>query len=120
MSADATQALPAHGWSDPGIHLLDDTWLLTIFAVLLATALPWLLSGFDVNFVAASLGLLVLGCVHFGFATLGRRVGTGERRGVLTALHVVGVSTVGFIWSNVGGLQNPAFLIVFALPVVGA
>jgi len=32
MSADATQALSAHGWNDPGIHLLDDTWLLTIFA----------------------------------------------------------------------------------------
>jgi PAS domain-containing protein len=120
MSADATQAPSPHGWSDPGIHLLDDTWLLTIFAVLLATALPWLLSGFDVNFVAASLGLLILGCVHFGFSTLGRRVGTGNRRGVLTALHSVGVVTVGFIWINVGGLQNPAFLSVFALPVIGA
>ncbi len=120
MSADATQLLSSPDWSDPGIHLLDDTWLLTIFAVLLATALPWLLSGFDVNFLAASLGLLVLGAVHFGFSMLGRRIVSGDRRGILTALHVIGVFTVGFIWINVGGLQNPAFLIVFALPVVGA
>jgi PAS domain-containing protein len=120
MSSDATQVLSPLSWSDPGIHLLDDTWLLTIFAVLLATALPWLLSGFDVDFVAASLGLLVLGTIHFGFSTLGRRLRKGERRGVLTALHIAGVLTVGFIWINVGGLQNPAFLIVFALPVVGA
>src|SRR5262245_10999365 len=112
MSADDTQALSLRSWSDPGIHLLDDTWLLTIFAVLLATALPWVLSGFDVNFVAATLGLLVLGCVHFGFATLGRRVATDNRRSVLTALHIVGVCTVGYIWINVGGLQNPAFLLV--------
>jgi PAS domain-containing protein len=120
MSDDATQVLSPLNWSDPGIHLLDDTWLLTIFAVLLATALPWVLSGFDVNFVAASLGLLVLGTIHFGFSTLGRRSRKGERRGLLTVLHIAGVLTIGFIWINVGGLQNPAFLIVFALPVVGA
>lgn len=120
MSTDATQVMSSLNWSDPGIHLLDDTWLLTIFAVLLATALPWLLSGFDVNFVAASLGLLVLGAIHFGFSTLGRRARAGDRRSVLTALHILGVLTVGFIWINVGGLQNPAFLMVFALPVVGA
>jgi PAS domain-containing protein len=120
MNSDATQVIAPLNWSDPGIHLLDDTWLLTIFAVLLATALPWLVSGFDVNFVAASLGLLVLGTIHFGFSTLGKRSRRGERRGVLSTLHIAGVFTVGFIWVNVGGLQNPAFLIVFALPVVGA
>ena len=120
MSSDATQVMLPLNWSDPGIHLLDDTWLLTIFAVLLATALPWLLSGFDVNFVAASLGLLVLGMIHFGFSTLGRSHRAVERRAVMTALHILGVLAVGFIWINVGGLQNPAFLIVFALPVVGA
>ena len=41
-------------------------------------------------------------------------------RAVLVALHFAGVLIVGFIWMNAGGLQNPAFLLVFALPVVGA
>ena len=51
---------------------------------------------------------------------LGRPARTGERRPLLTALHVAGVLIVGFIWMHAGGLQNPAFLMVFALPVVGA
>lgn len=37
-TGDATELLPAPSWSDPRVHLLDDTWLLTIFAILLATA----------------------------------------------------------------------------------
>ena len=120
MGAEATQLLPPLTLSDPRIHLLDDSWLLTIFAILLATALPWLLTGFDVHFAAASLGLLALGAIHFSLSTLGRRSRAGERRSVMTALHLAGVVIVAFIWVNAGGLQNPAFLIVFALPVVGA
>ena len=120
ITSDATQLLPAPSWSDPRIHLLDDAWLLTIFAILLATTLPWLTSAFDINFVAASLGLLALGAIHIAFSVLGRPTRTGERRPLLTALHVAGVLLIGFIWMHAGGLQNPAFLIVFALPVVGA
>jgi PAS domain-containing protein len=117
---DGTQVLPTPTWSDPRVHLLDDTWLLTIFAILLATALPWLVSAFDVNFIAASLGLLALGAIHISFSLLRRPVRSGERRPLLTALHVAGVVVVGYIWMNAGGLQNPAFLMVFVLPVVGA
>lgn len=117
---DATQLLPPPSWNDPRVHLLDDTWLLTIFAVLLATALPWLVSAFDINFVAASLGLLALGAIHVAFTLLERPMRFGERRPLLTALHVTGVLVVGFIWMHAGGLQNPAFLTIFVLPVVGA
>lgn len=120
MTSDATLRLPPPSWSDPRIHLLDDSWLLTIFAILLATALPWMLADFDVDFAAAALGLLALGGIHFTLATLGRRSMPGERRGVMAALHVAGLFIIAFIWMNAGGLQNPAFLIVFALPVVGA
>ncbi|KAJ8137274.1 hypothetical protein OY671_009513, partial [Metschnikowia pulcherrima] len=35
-------------------------------------------------------------------------------------LDVSGVVSVAFIWQHVGGSQNPMFLTVFALPVVGA
>jgi hypothetical protein len=38
----------------------------------------------------------------------------------LTLLDVVGVVLIGFIWQHVGALQNPMFLTVFALPVMGA
>ena len=117
---DATLVLPPRTWSDPRVHLLDDTWLLTIFATLLATALPWLLSGFDVDFIAVAFGLLVLGAIHIAFTLLRQPRRSGERRPLLTTLHVTGVLVVGFIWMHAGGLQNPAFLMVFALPVVGS
>lgn len=117
-AGDATQTLPRPSWANSGAHLLDDAWLLTIFAILFATALPWLLSDFDLNFLAVSLGLLALGAIHFSFSTVGRRSGTGQHRRLLKALHAAGVCIVAFIWMNAGGLQNPAFLTVFFLPVV--
>lgn len=120
MNIGDTQIIPAPTWTDPRIHLLDDTWLLTIFAILLGTVIPWLVSSLDINFVAACLGLLALGGIHISFTVVGKPARVGERRPVLTLLHIAGIVIVGFIWMNAGGLQNPAFLIVFALPVVGA
>jgi PAS domain-containing protein len=117
---DATQLLPPVSWSDPRVHLLDDTWLLTIFAILLATAVPWLVSAFDIDFIAAALGLLALGSIHIALTIIGRPVREGERRTALAGLHVAGIVIVGWIWLHAGGLQNPAFLLVFALPVVGS
>jgi PAS domain-containing protein len=35
-------------------------------------------------------------------------------------LHALGVITVAFIWQHAGGVQNPLFLLVFALPVIGS
>lgn len=120
MNIGDTQTIPAPTWTDPRIHLLDDTWLLTIFAILLGTVVPWLVSSLDINFVAACLGLLALGAIHISFTIVGKPARVGERHLVLTLLHIAGIVIVGFIWLNAGGLQNPAFLIVFALPVVGA
>src|SRR5688572_22100656 len=120
--SEATLLLPAAAWSDPRVHLLDDTWLLTIFAILIATAVPWLASSFDVSFAAAAAGLLVLGAIHLAFTALinPARASTRWRTRMLTALHAVGIVVIGFIWHYAGGLQNPAFLMVFALPVIGA
>ena len=120
MNPGETQMLPVPTWTDPRIHLLDDTWLLTIFAILLATAVPWLVSALDINFVASCLGLLALGAIHISFTLIGKPARAGERRPVLASLHIAGILVVGFIWLNAGGLQNPGFLIVFTLPVVGA
>lgn len=120
MNIGDTQQIPTPTWSDPRIHLLDDTWLLTIFAILLATVVPWLVSSLDINFVAACVGLLALGAIHISFTVIGKPARIGEARLLLTLMHVAGILVVGLIWLNVGGLQNPAFLTVFVLPVVGA
>jgi len=121
-TGDATLLMPSPAWSDPRVHLLDDTWLLGIFAIVLASALPWAASGFDIDIAGATLGLVALGAIHIAFTALTDplRSPTAWRARALAALHITGVVVVGFIWHHVGGLQNPAFLLVFALPVVGA
>jgi PAS domain-containing protein len=119
---DATQLLPVPTWTDPRLHLLDDLWLLTIFAILFAAGVPWLVSSLEMQIGAALLGLLALTAIHVAFTMLaapaqGRHAG---RRNALSLLHAIGVVVVGFVWHYSGGLQNPAFLTVFVLPVIGA
>jgi PAS domain-containing protein len=118
---NATQLLNPLVWRDPRVHLLDDTWLLTIFAVLFATALPWLGSGLAIDFIATAFGLITLGAIHVALAVLAGRADTGHRRGrSLVALHALGIIAIAYVWQHVGGLQNPLFLAVFVLPVIGS
>ena len=119
---DRTQLISRPVWQNPRVHLLDDFWLLTIVAILAATGLPWLASGFEVDVGMASWGLLALGGIYIAFAILAsptRSHGRWHDR-ALTLLDVAGVAIIGFIWQHVGALQNPMFLTVFALPVIGA
>ena len=117
-----TRLLPAFAWHDPRVHLLDDTWLLTIFTILLAIAVPWFVSGLAIDLRATAAGLLTLGAIHVGFAALSSRAAANpvRRTRTLSALHALGVIAVAFIWQHAGGVQNPLFLMVFALPIIGA
>jgi PAS domain-containing protein len=119
---DSTQLIPQPLWQNPRVHLLDDLWLLTIVAILVATGLPWMASGFEVDVTTASWGLLALGGVYIAFSVLASPAhphGKWHDR-ALTLLDVAGVILIGFIWQHVGALQNPMFLTVFALPVIGS
>lgn len=119
---ERTQLLPLPTWSDPRLHLLDDLWLLAIFAILFAAGLPWLVSSFDIRVGAALLGLLALAGIHVGFTVLTAPVPGIHRwrKRVLALLHALGVVVVALIWHYAGGVHNPAFLLVFVLPVIGA
>ena len=119
MSTPKTQRLAG---DDPHVHLLDDTWFLTIFAVLLATALPWFVSALDIDFARASYGIFALGVLHVALSTGAVPKGMSPvwRKRVLATLHAVGVIVLGFIWLHAGGTANPLFLLAFALPVIGA
>ena len=104
------------------IRVLDDVWLLTLFALLLATGVPWFVGEFAIAFGPVLLGVLGLGALHMVLAYSGE---SGAFTGAwhvptLTALHAAGVVTMGLVWHNGGGLQNPALLTVFVLPVIGA
>src|SRR6266478_3278946 len=122
MNADSTQLIPRPGWENPRVHLLSDIWLLTIVVILTATGVPWFASGFEVDVGAASWGLLALGGIHMVLTILPARTRSLSRwhDPALTLLDVIGVILIGFIWQHVGALQNPTFLMVFALPVIGA
>ena len=121
-NVESTQLIARPVWENPRVHLLDDIWLMTIVAILVATGVPWFASGFEVDLAMASWGLLALGGVHVAFTMLAaptRSHGKWRDR-VLTLLDIGGVILIGFVWQHVGGLQNPLFLTVFALPVMGA
>jgi hypothetical protein len=107
---------------NPHVRLLSDSWLLTIVAILTATAVPWIASGFEVDLGTASWGLLALGGILITLTILESSTSPQSRwrDRVLTLLDVIGVIVIGFIWQHVGALQNPMFLTVFALPVIGA
>lgn len=122
MHRAATQIIPVLNWIDPRAHPLGDTWLLTIFTILLATGLPRVLNGLEVDFAVCALGLLTLAVIHVGFAVVAARLaGRPElRTRLLTALHLLGVVIVAFVWQRAGGLENPLLLAVFVLPVIGA
>jgi PAS domain-containing protein len=117
-----TRVLPSALQNNSQIQLLNDVWLLTILAVLIGTGVPWLASDFQVNVVAASWGLLALGAVHVALTFIGAplRLRTVWHARAITSLEVAGVVFIGFIWDHVGALQNPLFLIVFVLPIIGA
>ena len=121
-NVESTQLIPRPVWENPRVHLLDDIWLMTIVAILVATGVPWFASGFEVNVGMASWGLLALGGIHVAFTMLASpaRLHGKWRDRTLTLLDILGVVLIGFIWQHVGALQNPMFLTVFALPVIGA
>jgi hypothetical protein len=116
---DNTRTATVAPAADPRAPLLEDIWLLTIFAALLATAFPWFISGFNIDFAVASLALLALGAIYVGM-TLAAGHGQRGPRWPSTLLNVAGVITLAILWQHAGGLQNPAFLLVFVLPVIAS
>lgn len=122
MDRSPTQIIPTLSWLDPRAHPLGDTWLLTIFTTLLALGLPRVMSGLQVDFVACALGLLALAVIHVGFTVVAARLPPGPRlrTRLLICLHLSCVVILAFIWRRAGGPQNPLFLGVFVLPVIGA
>ena len=117
-----TQIVPVFNWLDPRAHPLGDTWLVTMFTVLLSVGLPRLASGLPIDFAGCAVGLLALAIIHVGFALAAGRMAAGSelRTRAFVVLHALGVVTLGLVWPHAGGLQNPLYLAVFVLPVIGA
>ena len=122
LSAENSRSDTETANSNPQIQVFQDTWLLILFAVVLATCLPWFVSSFDIDFVAASWALLLLGGVYVGMSLVAsaQRLRAAPRRRILAALHALAIVVMGYLWLRAGGLQNPVFLLVFILPIFAA
>jgi PAS domain-containing protein len=119
---DSTQPILRPVWQNPRVHLLNDMWLLTIIAIIVMIGVPWASVGFEAQLASVSWGLLAIGAIHVAFTLLGSTAASAHRwhGAALTLLNAIGVVLIGFIWAHAGGLQNPLFLTVFVLPVVGS
>jgi len=119
---DSTQPIQRPDWQNPRVHLLDDIWLMTIIAIIVMIGVPWASLGFEAQIGSVSWGLLALGAIHVAFTLLASAAASLRQwhGAALTLLHAIGVVLIGFVWAHAGGLQNPLFLAVFVLPVVGS
>jgi hypothetical protein len=115
-------AAPARADTAGDIQLLDNAWLLTLVAVLLAAAAPRLLGTADIDVVAIAWGVLGLGAIHVIVAGVAEAQRAAARwvAPTLLTVHAAGVLLIGLIWQFAGALQNPAFLLAFVFPVIGA
>jgi PAS domain-containing protein len=100
--------------------VLEDSWLLMVCVPVLATAWPWLSRAADVEFGAVAAGALAFGLLLAAALMLARRAPAGSLRRWAPALNAAGICVLGFVWLHAGGLQNPAFMLAFVLPVIGA
>ena len=100
-------------------RLFDDVWLLTLFVIFLAIAVPWFLRILDVELGSLAWSLFGFGLLYLPVAIAAD--GIDNRLHLLLmigSLQGVGIVFLGCVWHLAGGLQNPAFLLVFALPVI--
>ncbi|MBZ0114272.1 MAG: PAS domain-containing protein [Thermoanaerobaculia bacterium] len=102
-------------------RLNETLWFLTLWSAMLAIAVPWYLRLLTVELGPPARLLFGFGVfVWVGFA-LTERLHT--RRAVLatiSTIHLTGVLVLGWTWQMAGGLENPTFLVLFALPVLAA
>lgn len=100
---------------------LEGIWLLTLVVVLVALAVPWYLRALEIDLAPIAWSVFgfaaLLAAAAFASDRLRDRRALGR---VAVAMQVAGVLFLGLVWHLAGGLQNPLFVLVFALPVIAA
>jgi hypothetical protein len=118
---DRSQTAGGEGYLDflERKRFFDNVWFLTLFAILLATGIPWYLRILDISFGRIIWGLF--GCNLFllvSNAAIKAYPRTHALQIIVGLQHCVGIFTVGLLWHFAGNVQNPFFLIVLALPLI--
>ncbi len=102
-------------------ELLDDAWLLTLLGVALAVGGPWFMRTLPIDIGPATWAVFVYGAAQVAVSRAIERLrGAGAARLALTALQAANLVFLAILWHLVGGVQNPMFLMVFAIPIAAA
>ena len=102
-------------------QVLDDGWLLMLLAAALSVGVPWFLRNANVDLGPVSWAVFIYGLAYLAFSRgLEQLTGTRARMHALTLMQMAAVVFVAFLWHLAGSLQNPLFLMLFALPVAAA
>lgn len=102
-------------------QLIDITWLLILFLTLVIVIPPWFLRLLELDLIPVAWLVFGYGVLYLGVAFLADAL-PGQRAlaSAIVALQLFGVAFLGVLWYLLGGLHNPVFLLVFALPVISA
>jgi len=102
-------------------RLFDDLWLLTLCAIFLAAALPWFLRLAELDFAFVAWSVFACAAIlHLVSVATDRLSAPRSLSAALGFVQLAGLLILGVLWHRAGGLQNPVFLLAFALPVIGA
>ena len=100
-------------------RLFDDVWLLTLFVIFLAIAIPWFLRILDVELGPLAWSLFGFGLVYLLGAIIADRAKNRLHLILMIgAVQGIGIVFLGYVWHLAGGLQNPTFLLAFGLPII--
>lgn len=99
-------------------QVLDDAWLLMLLGVTLAVGAPWFLRTLPIDTAPVTWAVFAYGAAYLAISRLVDRLrGARALLNALTAMQGASVVFLAFLWHLVGGLQNPMFLLVFAIPI---
>jgi PAS domain-containing protein len=102
-------------------RLLDEVTVWTVVGVSVAVAVSWFLRGLPIDLGLAARAAFGFTLLYVIAATLADRL--HRPRALLVALLLLqgsGIAFLGLFWHLAGGLQNPMFLLAFALPVIAS
>ena len=102
-------------------QVLDDGWLLMLLAAAVAVGVPWFLRNANVELAPVTWTVFLYGVAYLAFSRgLEQLTGARARMLALTVMQAAAVVFVALLWHLAGNLQNPLFLMLFALPVAAA
>lgn len=98
-------------------RMLDALWFVIAFVALAVIGVPWFLRFVNLNLAPAVWAVFAFSLLHLAQSTwlaapLEHHLATVSR-----LVHWSGIVFLAAVWHLAGGVGNPAFLLVFALPV---